>query len=311
MNNKYIANALTNLIPINNDIVIIKSFKGSTRIKGAGMFNIVQDMISHFNEPTLLDDVVSKLSKKYSEHSLRRLFAMLVDKDVLIREQDYEILNRHEPAYLDKFLLYKPEEMDEIINELKSKRIGIVGMSQLTSQLLVEFAKSNLLFNFDIPTANENFSQSIIENSDFIIASGDFYDHIFFNEINKLCIKMNKSWLRIAVDGSFAEIGPLFIPKETCCYACLQTRGHQNMSNEELAIDSFYSSQAYRDNKINSITTNSLASIIACAETVKFLSKRVCNIKEHIIMIDSNDFQTQTHYIYKDYQCPVCVKEVF
>ena len=334
---KYVANIASDVIPIDKNIVVIKSLKGQSRIKGAGMYIAIQDMIKCFREPVCFDNAIVELSKKYGAGSLQRLFELLIDKDVLISEHKSEALNRYSDVLLEKVLFYTSggKDVQEIIDDLKTKRIGIVGQSQLVFPLLDDLVKSRLLFNFNIGTTDDsnlaNISgvnineypmysgtdlshlQAFVENSDFLIAASNFYDHCLYTKINELCINRGKNWLRVAIDGGNAEIGPLFISKKTCCYVCLCMRGRLNMSKEDQALDNFYASKIEDEKEsVKKIKTilfyplYSLVSIMACAEVMKFLTGVKCNLINQVLKVDSFDFETKFDYIYKDYICPSC-----
>jgi bacteriocin biosynthesis cyclodehydratase domain-containing protein len=59
-------------------------------------------------------------------------------------------------------------------------------------------------------------------------------------EWNRRAIADGRPWLQVLpFDGRFAAIGPLFVPGETCCYACYRTRraATSGYGGEFLAVD--------------------------------------------------------------------------
>lgn len=47
--------------------------------------------------------------------------------------------------------------------------------------------------------------------------------------LNRVSMELGLPWLHTAFDGPFVLVGPLFVPKRTSCYACLETRVLMNL----------------------------------------------------------------------------------
>ena len=123
-------------------------------------------------------------------------------------------------------------------------------------------------------------------------------------------------WLRIVVEGANAEIGPLFVPGETCCYSCLRSRRHHNMAEEDYIFDDLYTDKEfYEKTKTNPIAfsslhqLNSLSASIASSEVIKFLASMKCSLLNQVLTVNCLDFHSQKEYIYKNYQCPICTQK--
>lgn len=336
---RYTVNITSDIRFVDSNTIVIKTLKGRFKLKGDNISVAVSDILNCFKEPTNFDDVISTLSKKYSVGSLQKMLGFLVDRNILIDEYSSEALQKYEKDFVDKTLYYtlggKP--LQKIVDELTPMHIGIIGTKQLVNCLLNDLINGGLLFNFNIGiidrtsnlskfTENSDINitnypnlsdplcmDSFIDKSDFIIASSNYSDHYLFKQVNELCIKKNKKWLRIMIDGDFSEIGPLFIPNKTCCYSCLRAREFLNMTEEKYIFDSLYEdSKLHEDLRERPVGLysiyhiNSLLSAIACSEMMKLLTGLKCNLLNQIVSVNCIDFTMQTDTVFRYYLCPDC-----
>jgi len=200
-------------------------------IKGTDIFAAIEEVLSCFNQPMHVDDVISNLSKKYSVATLEKIIDLLINKSLIITENDFNFYASHSDDFLTKTLGYgswaRSKALHEIIDQLNTLSVGIVGTSHVVSCIVDNLLKEGLLTKLNIghtdktPYPNIN---KIVESCDFIITASNYFDHYMFEQINQLCLKENKNWLRIVIDGMNAEIGPIFVPCKTSCYSCLKSR---------------------------------------------------------------------------------------
>ena len=342
---KYIVNFGRHIVPVDANTVAVISSKEHFSIKGTGMSAAVENILKSFKMSTSFDDAVSVLSNKYSAATLRKMLDLFVEKGILIRECDLEALSRHDETFLEKTFFYTKGDrpLHEIIYELSQVHIGIIGTNRLVHSLLDELIKGCLLTNFCVGTLSLNkeanakpeannvniteyplhsdllVAQKIIDDSDIIIAACNYFNHYFFNQVNEMCFKANKKWLRVVIDGSNIEIGPLFIPGKTCCYSCLQAKLYKNTTDKERIFEDLYASKEFheitRDKTIGFSSLyplNSIAAGIASSEIMKYFTDMKCNLENEVLMIDCLNFDTQKAYIFKEYSCEVCAhKDVF
>jgi len=334
---RYVVSMTQHVVPVNDNCIAVVSSMGRFNIKGTGMSIAIMSILEHFKTPTGFDDVISALSSNYSEASLIRLLDLLLNKGILIDEHESGAITKHDKAFLEKTFFYTlgGKSLLEIIKELASLSIGIISTSQMTDCLLNHLSDSKLLSNFhvyitdtqastnskvakDINITNHSLCSfdTIVENSDLIITGFNYDNHYIFNQINELCFDKGKKWLRIVTEGANAEIGPLFVPGETCCYSCLRSRRRRNMTEEDYVFDDLFTGDKfYEKTKVNPIALsalhqlNSLSANIASSEAIKYLLNMKCNLLNQILTVSCLDFHSQKEYIYKNYMCPVCVRK--
>jgi bacteriocin biosynthesis cyclodehydratase domain-containing protein len=68
-----------------------------------------------------------------------------------------------------------------------------------------------------------------LDEADLVVACSDSPGFAFFDDVNGACLAHGTRWLRCAVLGTTAHLGPTIVPYETCCYTCfdLRVRSHE------------------------------------------------------------------------------------
>ena len=338
-NERYVVNSATDAVALNTDKMLFKTLQERFFIKGDGMALALQEVLKCFEKPSFFEEAIKQLADKYSERSLKKLIRFLIEKHLLIEYDEYERLLKHDVSYLEKTFFYSAwgKPLQQIFDELKILQIGIVGTHQITNHLFTYLADSRLLKNFQVGITDDDTEiasqlnsvevmnydvynkpqniQKIIENCDYIFAASNYNDHRFFTQINVLCYDDVKNWMRIVNNGYEAEVGPIFKPGKTCCYACLLKRKDVKVVDEEYIFNDLYKKQITQmdsNEKALKFSTfyplNSISANIACTETIKFFAGVKTNLMNQVLLINGMNYHTQTDYIYKDYKCPVCIE---
>jgi bacteriocin biosynthesis cyclodehydratase domain-containing protein len=79
--------------------------------------------------------------------------------------------------------------------------------------------------------------------ADFVIACEERPGFAFFDAFNDVCLDHGTRWLRVAVHGTTAQLGPTFVPHETCCYTCFDLR----VRSHEADLDGFAAYRGHAD----------------------------------------------------------------
>jgi bacteriocin biosynthesis cyclodehydratase domain-containing protein len=62
-----------------------------------------------------------------------------------------------------------------------------------------------------------------------IISASSLVDPVSLQVLNRLCLSLEVPWLHASLDGPFILVGPLIIPMQSPCYACMETRIMMNL----------------------------------------------------------------------------------
>ena len=316
-----------------SDTTAIKILNERFCIRGTGISVIFKNILDCFSQLATFENVVAILSGKHSATAIKRLFDFMVDKKLLIDESFADLLVNCDIDLIEKTMFYTMggEHLNQIIRNISKLKIGIIATNQIAYCLLNCFTKSGIIAEFfigitdcstglqgeyvnlnltEFPLYNDLSNiQAIVDASDFVLVASNFQNHEMFEEVNKICYKKGMKWLRIMIDGSKAEVGPLFLQNKTCCYSCLRTRAKRNMSNDEIIFDNMNENHRTREDSMvfcSLYPINHFVSAIVCVEIMKYITDLKCNTINQVLMVDFLNLSIDKHYVYKDFTCPVC-----
>lgn len=68
-----------------------------------------------------------------------------------------------------------------------------------------------------------------LQGIDLLIAGLDSPSFAIFDAVNLACLESGTRWLRVAISGTVAQLGPTFLPYHSACYTCfdLRVRSHE------------------------------------------------------------------------------------
>jgi ribosomal protein S12 methylthiotransferase accessory factor len=124
---------------------------------------------------------------------------------------------------------------------------------------------------------------------------------------NQEALSLNRAWLLVKPAGLELWLGPLFIPGQTGCWACLaqRLRGHRKV-------------ESYLQRKKETATTfaSALSSLpttlqtafnLAATETAKWVAAgQNSSLEGCVVTLDTLSLQHQNHYLVRRPQCPAC-----
>ena len=315
---KYITNIAQDVVYVDDNTIAVKTSSGSFRLKGMYMATAVNTMLEQFKEPAIFDAVEAALSDKYSRSSLQKLMSLLVGKGLLITEDSAATQESCDKELLEKAFFYTSGGLPlrEVMKKLGKMHIGVIGTNQIVQCLLDEFSNSDLFnhFHINIVDGDENIENAqIVKDSQFVIVASNYPNHYMFEEINRLCIAENKSWLRIQISGAIAEVGPHFIPGKTCCYTCLHSKTSQNIFEDEYVFDDLLNTKKCNEENIGNrvkfnplYPLNTIAASIAVSEAIRYHVGMKHNLQNQVLTIEGVKYNTDTGYVYKDNMCQTC-----
>ncbi len=70
-------------------------------------------------------------------------------------------------------------------------------------------------------------------NLNYLIACERSPSFQFFEKINALCLEQQMRWIRVALEGTTAVMGPAIIPHQSACYVCYEGRIASNIQEQE------------------------------------------------------------------------------
>lgn len=109
-------------------------------------------------------------------------------------------------------------------------RVGVVGSGDLARAVSTLFEQSGLR---DVRASSWDGSP---DPCDLVIAAADGQDLPRLDAWNRLMLERGQPWLVVLpFDGVYGSVGPLIVPGETACYACLRLRRRSVLEDPQLA----------------------------------------------------------------------------
>jgi len=105
---------------------------------------------------------------------------------------------------------------------LLKARVAVVGDCPLAAET------ASALGSLGIATSGQA-AVGDLPDADFVVACQESPGFAFFDAVNGVCLERGTRWLRVAVLGTTAHLGPTIVPYESCCYTCfdLRVRSHE------------------------------------------------------------------------------------
>ncbi len=124
---------------------------------------------------------------------------------------------------------------------LRAARIALVGEGGLVSPIeraLTELGARPVALDFaggklrspSVPNGN---GKPDAENWDLLIACENTAAFSFFEAVNAACLTEGQRWMRIAMEGTTAALGPTVVPHQSACYECYEGRIASNTQDAE------------------------------------------------------------------------------
>lgn len=130
-----------------------------------------------------------------------------------------------------------------------------------------------------------------------------------FPAVNRACLKRGIPWLSGHLDASSMYIGPLFVPRETGCHACLEARedAHDTRSPERSAMRAYARSNiADLEFTFEPLFLDSLLDLLALEVVKVVMRTSFPPTYQTMIEVSRADYRTQHHTLLRLPTCDTC-----
>jgi bacteriocin biosynthesis cyclodehydratase domain-containing protein len=126
----------------------------------------------------------------------------------------------------------------------------------------------------------------------------------FLRALNERLLATSTPWLQVlSFDGSFAAVGPLFVPGETCCYECYLRRRAANVDYP----DEFWALQRGPISVIEDPATVAAVAGLASAFLLRWLLFADPFVAGVLFALElGHEPRLAPHVVYRVPRCPVC-----
>lgn len=137
-----------------------------------------------------------------------------------------------------RFLSHFEADSHGLLASLREARVGVLGASRLTNAIreslatigIHQVADLDALLNQGEHSGQKtNDMKDALKEIDFLLACQESAAFSFFETINEICLATRTRWMRVAIEGTTAYLGPTIVPFETACYNCYEGRLNSNL----------------------------------------------------------------------------------
>jgi bacteriocin biosynthesis cyclodehydratase domain-containing protein len=214
---------------------------------------------------------------------------------------DAEQRRRFEPAL--RFLSHHVVDAESVLARLQAARVGIVGDAGLGAALRAGLAGVGVghVAERRLDGAPDG------EPDDLLIAAAATPAHAFFEQVNAACLASGARWMRVALEGRLATLGPTIVPEQTACYTCLTLR--------QAAYDDPPELEAYRlavgtagepdEGRLDPLTATLVAqAVIEAARLLSGFAPAVTFARQHVF--EAATPRVTAHEVLRVPRCPSC-----
>jgi len=195
-----------------------------------------------------VDDIVASVNADVLPTTVVFLLKLLQGKGLLqpgavegALEDDEEVRWRRQLRFLAHFM----SDASSAQIALAKARLGLVGSRDLQQAILSTLGSIGVgcIAELDDPSTWCAEPRVELESLDLIVACEESPAVPFFDAVNRACLASRTRWLRVAISGTSAQLGPTVAPYETACYTCFDYR----LRTHESDLDGYLAYRAQVD----------------------------------------------------------------
>jgi bacteriocin biosynthesis cyclodehydratase domain-containing protein len=172
-----------------------------------------------------VDEITSAIDAELEPTTVLFLLKLLHGKGLLQHGGDAASDGDHDEIWHRqvRFLSHFVPNAARTQSELTKARVGVVGDPGLQRGIAdaLHTVGIDRVTEMSAPSADTRAATDVV---DLLIACAVSPAFRFFDAVNRACLATSTRWLRVAVSGLTAQLGPTFVPFETACHTCLELR---------------------------------------------------------------------------------------
>ncbi|HEY3945628.1 MAG TPA: TOMM precursor leader peptide-binding protein [Solirubrobacteraceae bacterium] len=278
------------------------------RMDGAAVRQLFPRIFEHLDGTHALEEVINSCGEEAAPATLNALkelskHGLLMEGSVgpTIGEPEngdvalHDVVRRQETI---RFLTATaPFEAASPAESLPNLRLAVVGSGDTADEVLRLFRESSVL------AVRGDWEASSGEDHLYVVAPAP--DELPLLEIwNAAAFERKQSWVQVLpYNGRFAAVGPLYVPGETCCYACFLVRRAQNSGY----ASEFGILQRSPARYPMSPAMSALLASAACNLVLAWAIDPATRLAGTLHSVEfGRELIVQPHSVYRAPRCPVC-----
>ena len=328
---KLLRSCPVNIIPFDSGL-IVKRGRNEIKIGGEGSGRAVRIILAATSSSGISEDELCHLFPEEDRSKITQIVAELARKQFLTYQQPEEVAPVRLESNEDLFYWHFGTNRTDAHEQLAKARLLILGINTISRQLaasLIMAGFTNLTFldhpslrnlnlydeslrirpnawpkALPLPQVYESFPDP--ETFDCLVSTSDFGISPVLSECNIWCVNSNRAYLPIFLDNAIGYIGPMIIPGETACFACLQARQNSHLQN--IVIRETINRVSFEGQNVAGFHPSMAASLaeFAALELTKFYSRLFQPQVGTLIEINLLATHLTARKVLKIPRCPIC-----
>lgn len=332
---KLIFNSSVLVRELDANTIFFKTSIGAFKLSGTGVVCASRMVIDSFKMAAFPNKVINSLSTRYDPAAVGELIDFLALKRVLITYDDFIGLANFDLDFRERYLVFDSDskKLPELYRELQTLKIGIIGTYQFVRCMLLHLENDRMFGQIaclitdrtEIQTIElfqkaevycfgmepEKQVRSFINTCGLVVCASSYESHALFRLVNTCCLENKTRWLRVVIRDEQAEIGPLFIPGETCCYTCMEKQAMVAVDKVDKHTFMMLETAEHKLHDFSLATASSfyltlLTADITLYALIRFfagLDQRLCG---SVLTLLAESWKTRIDKIFKNSQCESC-----
>jgi ribosomal protein S12 methylthiotransferase accessory factor len=263
--------------------VFLLSEKGHFLLRGRAYIQLAPLLNGQYTEEEIVDLLQDKLSIPEIYYALG-----------LLRRKGY-LTDATSPMPAEQSAFWETLNLrpDSVAERFQATPVSVINFGQVAVEPFV--------------AALETLGLRVSDHSQYRVVLSDDYLQAGLEAFNQEALDRNLAWMLVKPIGLELWLGPLFIPGQTGCWACLAHRLRGQRKVESYLQQKNGTTGPFTSAVAALPSTLQMAMNIAATETAKWVATgHNPVVEEGVVTLDTLSLQKQTHRLVRRPQCPQC-----
>lgn len=202
------------------------------------LFHVIQPLLDGKHT---VEQILDMAGKETMPTTIIFLLKMLRAHGLLQEAERPASLNQDEVEQWDRqiqFFAHFVSDPLPVQGILLKSHIGITGKGSLVDSVrsaLESLGIGRVTPVNSIASSSNGSEPDWIQELDLLVVATDSPEYGIFEKVNATRLNDGVRWMRVAIEGVTAHVGPTILPHQTACYTCYELRLRSNLAD----LDSF------------------------------------------------------------------------
>ncbi len=279
---------------------------GTVLCEGNNADAVVTHLVSRLDGEHTLDEILASFEEP-ARHLVSRTLESFAQNQLLTTGPPVPASASTDIAAAAQFVAAtqpRPTSVAHDAQTLQTLHVGVIGSSTAAEEFVRLLTDVGTVSRLSWSPTDEE-----LEAADLIVVAPSPHELPRLSSWNERAIEAATTWLQILpYDGSFAAVGPLYVPDETCCYRCFQ---HRRASNRNYPAELFWAMQATPAPFPQLLALDAMVAGLATLAIIRWHTRRDASLPGCFQAIEiDREISVRSHMVYRVPRCEACASTV-